>query len=109
MNFLTILNGNVTTNRQVVVTQDVAILVEDMDSRNAHTVVRLDDDEFLQACLFVGLNLVVDAFDDILVLHLTRHFRHDNGIEGIPLGNDFVLLNHIAVVLVKGTAIGNVG
>ena len=88
--------------------QDVAILVENMYGRNTHTVVRLDDDEFLQARLFVGLNLVVDTFDDVLELHLTRHFRHDNCVEGIPLGNDLILLDDVAIVLVKRAAIRNV-
>ena len=89
--------------------QDVAILIQDVHGGHLHPVVRLDDDELLQACLFVGLNLVVDTFDDIFELDLTGHLRNDNSVEGIPLGNNLVLLHCIAVVLVERTAVGHVG
>ena len=109
LDFLTVFDGNVTTDGKVVVTQDVAVFIKDMNGGHTHSVVRLYHDEFLQARLFVGLDLIVDTFDNVLELHLTRHFGHNNCVEGIPLCDDFVLLDNVAVVLIKCATIWHIG
>ena len=80
---------DVSTEREVVVTNDIAVLILDVDTRDEVTVLGLDDDHLLETRGFIRLDTVGRALDEIIEDDLTRGFGDDEGVEGVELEECF--------------------
>ena len=109
MEFLTLVDTDMGTDGKVVHLEDVAFGIHDIEGRVLGTLTALDDDLVLQAGLSVALDTVGDVLDNILEGDATGDVGNNNGIVRIPLGNKFVLGQHVAGSLVKLGAVGQQG
>ena len=80
-----------TVDGEVVGAEDVAFLVEDVGAGYAALFLGLDDDALTQTGGFVFFDAVGDGLDDVLELDATCVLGDDDGVEGVPLGNDGAL------------------
>ena len=101
----TVHNGDMATDGEVIGTQDVAVLVQDVTSGNLVAVLRFNDDVLALLCSLVGLHAICYVLDNVLELNLTSRLCYDNRVEGIPLSDYIALLYDISLVLKQGAAI----
>ena len=104
----TIFNHHVATHGEVVRTQHFAISRHDVASGHLRTVFGIGDNLFGKSCGFVGLCTEGNTFHHIVELQRTSIFGNDNGIEGVPSGNERTFLNHVAVLVVERRTVRNV-
>ena len=90
---LTILYSKVTTYREVVCTQYLTRLRNNVYSRNLCTILRISNDLFGHTGCIIGLSTEGDITLYIVELNLTSVFADDNGVEWVPLSNTIALLN----------------
>ena len=90
-----------TTHREVISTNDLAISTNHVTGRHLRTVFRFCNDFLCQTCGFISLSTEGDTFDDIVELKTTGILGHDNGIERIPLGNLIALLHLVTSMEVE--------
>ena len=91
LEFLSVFDHDVTVDGEVVGAEDVAFLVEDVGAGYAALFLGLDDDALTQTGGFVFFDAVGDGLDDVLELDATCVLGDDDGVEGVPLGNDGAL------------------
>ena len=97
-----------TANREVVCTYQLSVLVHDVSRGHLAPVFRLDDNHLTESRGLIALHTIGDALDYILEDNLTRILGNDNGIEGVPLGNDLALLYRVALIDIQGRAIRHI-
>ena len=108
LEFLTVLDHDVAVDGEVVGADEFAVLVDDMTGGHAALLLALDDDALAQTGGFVFLDTVGNAFLDILELDGTGMLGDDDGVEGVPLGDDGTLLDLVALVDEELRAVGHV-
>jgi hypothetical protein len=82
-------------HREVICSQHLSLVVNNVDHRNGVVVARLDDDTLGHTRGLVGLGFIGQAFDDIAETQCTGVLADDHGIEGVPLTNNVSLLDNI--------------
>ena len=98
-NLLTILDvGNVTAHREVVCTDDLAILILHVNRRNYIVVFRLNDDALGHTRRLVGLSLVSLTLSDVMETKCTGVLGNDDSVERVPTADDIVFLHHVAIL-----------
>ena len=71
----------------------IFVLAEDVNNWSNRAVLRLDNDSIFKASGGILLNLIGNAFDNVLVTDNTSMLVDDNGIEWVPFGDNIALLN----------------
>ena len=89
------------THREVVCTDNLAVSVEDVAGRNLRLVLRVGDDLLGKTCCFVGLGTECDALDDVVEAQRTCIFCNDDSVERVPLGDEVALLHEVALLEVE--------
>ena len=97
-----------TTHREVIRTDDVAIGVDDVAGRHLRLVLRLGNNLLGQSGGFIGLCTESNALDNVVELQPTGILGDDDGIERIPLGNLVALLDGVAILEIKRRTVGDV-
>ena len=98
-NLLTILDvGNVTAHREVVCTDDLAILILHVNRRNYIVVFRLNDDALGHTRRLVGLSLVGLTLSDVMETKCTGVLGNDDSVERVPTADDIVFLHHVTIL-----------
>ena len=105
---LTVFYHNVTTYREVVCTNRIAVFGIDMSRWNLGSVLRFDDDDFAQTGSVIDICLVSHVFNHRFEVNLTRSFGNDNGVERVPLGNELTLFHHFTIRCIELGTVRNV-
>ena len=106
LELLTLVDTNVCTHGKVVDFEDVAIAIDDVEGGVLGALAAFDDYLILQSGLGIALDTVGDVLDNILEGDATGHIGDNDGIVGVPFGNEVVLCQAFAGLLVE---LGTVG
>ena len=91
---------------EVIGTKHLAFCTDDVAGRHFRPVFSVGDNLFGQSRCFVGFGTEGYTFFYIMELQRTCILRNDNGIKGIPLGNQIAFLHHITMLVVKRCTVG---
>ena len=105
LEFLTLLDTDMCADGEVIDLEDVALGVDDVEGGVLGTLTGLDDDLVLKAGLGVGLDTVGDVLDDVLEVYSTGDIGDDDGIVGVPFGDEVALGEEVAGGLVEFGAV----
>ena len=90
-----------TTHREVVSTNLLAIGIKNITGRHHVAVLRLGDNLLGQTSCIVGLCTICKTFLHIVEAQCTGIFCNNNSIERVPLGNLLALFNYLAVLMIQ--------
>ena len=105
---LSVLNHHVATHGEVVGTDNLAVYINHIAGRHLRLVLRLGHNLLGKTRCLIGLSTEGDTLDDIVELQATGILSHDDGIEGIPLGNLVALGHLVAILEVERRTVGDV-
>ena len=89
------------THREVVCTDNLAVSVEDVAGRNLRLVLRVGDDLLGKTCCFVGIGTEGNTLNNVVEAERTCILCNDDSVERVPLGNEVALLNYVALLEVE--------
>ena len=102
---LALVKEQMSTHRQRVGLDDLAVLVDKLSLGDARVILALDDDLLAVARSLVDLGAIGDAIDQVVKPQRATHLTDDDGIEGVPLGNLVTFLDLGSVLEVELRAI----
>ena len=90
------------THRQVVLTEDDTLIIDDKHFGSLGLVLAFDDNLVRIGCKLIGTLLIEsDAFDHVLEAYDTGGFNDGGGVVGIPFADEVSLLDGCAVLEVQ--------
>ena len=90
-----------TTHREVVSTDDFAVLVEHVAGRHLRLVLRVGNNLLGKTSSLVSLSTECDALDNVVEAQCTGILCNDDSVERVPLGDKVALLHYVALLEVE--------